>query len=62
MLIRLPDGLSAGEAWAALAAERILIRDCSNFHGLSDRFIRICPKSSELSGRVAGRLMELVGH
>jgi len=59
MLVRLPDGLSAGEAWATLAAERILIRDCSNFHGLSDRFIRICPKSPELSSRVAGRLMEL---
>jgi threonine-phosphate decarboxylase len=61
MLVRLPDGLSAGEVWAALAAERILIRDCSNFQGLSDRFIRICPKSSELSGRVAKRLRELAG-
>lgn len=56
MLVRLPERLSAGQAWAQLAEERILIRDCSNFYGLSDRFIRICPKSPELSGRIAERL------
>jgi len=51
MLVRLPEVISSGQAWAQLAEDRILIRDCSNFHGLSDRFIRICPKSPELSGR-----------
>jgi threonine-phosphate decarboxylase len=58
-LMRLPEGLSAGRVWAQLAEERILIRNCSNFHGLSDRFIRICPSSPELSGRIAARLGEL---
>jgi threonine-phosphate decarboxylase len=56
MLVRLPEALSSGRAWAQLAEERILVRDCSNFHGLSDRFIRICPKSPELSSRIAERL------
>ena len=61
MLIRLPSGLGAAEAWDALAAERILIRNCGNFQGLSERFIRICPKSPELSGRVVERLLALAG-
>ena len=59
MLVRLPEALSAGQAWAQLAEDRILIRDCSNFKGLTDRFIRICPKSPELSGRIAEQLGEL---
>jgi threonine-phosphate decarboxylase len=59
VLVRLPGGLPAGAVRDAFAAERILIRDCSNFHGLSDRFIRLCPKSSDLSGRVVRRLMEM---
>jgi threonine-phosphate decarboxylase len=59
VLVRLPEGVSAGQAWEQLAEDRILIRDCSNFHGLSDRFIRICPASPELSGRIAERLGEL---
>lgn len=58
-LVRLPEGLSAPAVWAALADERILIRDCSNFRGLSDRFIRISPKTPEANRRVAERLTEL---
>ena len=58
-LVRLPEGLSAPAVWAALAGERILIRDCSNFRGLSDRFIRISPKTPEANRRVAERLTEL---
>jgi threonine-phosphate decarboxylase len=59
MLIRLPEGLAAATVWTHLAAERILIRDCSNFQGLSDRFIRIAPKCPETTRRVADRLAEL---
>jgi threonine-phosphate decarboxylase len=58
-LIRLPEGLSASTAWEALAQERILIRDCSNFQGLSDRFIRISPKTPDANRRVAERLADL---
>jgi len=42
-----------------LAKERILIRNCSNFQGLSDRFIRISPKGPEANRRVTERLAEL---
>ena len=59
MLIRLPEGLSAATVYLHLAKDRILIRNCSNFHGLSDRFIRISPKGPEATRRVAERLAEL---
>lgn len=58
-LVLLPEGLSAAEAQDALAEERILIRDCSNFQGLSDRFIRISPKTPDANRRVAERLADL---
>jgi len=58
-LVRLPEGLSASTVGAALAEERILIRDCSNFQGLSDRFIRISPKDPDANRRVAERLADL---
>jgi threonine-phosphate decarboxylase len=58
-LVSLPAGLSASAVWAALAEERILIRNCANFQGLSDRFIRIAPKDPAANRRVAERLVEL---
>jgi threonine-phosphate decarboxylase len=57
LLVRLPPGVTAGEAWSRFADERILIRDCSNFAGLSDRFIRISPKAPEVNRRAA-RILE----
>jgi hypothetical protein len=59
MLIRLPEGLAAPTVWTRLSAEGILIRDCSNFRGLSERFIRACPKTSETSRLLAERIAEL---
>jgi threonine-phosphate decarboxylase len=59
ILIRLPARLSAATVWSRLADERILIRNCGNFFGLSERFIRISPKSPEVNRRVAERLAEL---
>jgi threonine-phosphate decarboxylase len=61
VLARLPDGLTAASAWECLAAERILIRDCSNFAGLSERFIRICPRSHESNRRAAEALARWAG-
>lgn len=55
-LARLPEGLTAASAWESLAAQRILIRDCSNFAGLSQRFIRLCPRSREANRRSVAAL------
>lgn len=40
-LVRLPDPHRSPEVCRRLAQEKILVRDCANFTGLSDRFIRI---------------------
>jgi threonine-phosphate decarboxylase len=58
-LVRLPEGLSAARVSTALSEEGILIRDCSNFTGLTDRFIRISPKTASANRRVAERLVAL---
>ena len=59
LLIRLPPGSSAGEACLRFSEERILIRDCSNFVGLSESFIRISPKGPEVNRRAAHVLAAL---
>lgn len=40
-LVQLPDPCRSEEVCRQLAQEKILVRDCANFKGLSDRFIRI---------------------
>lgn len=59
ILMRLPRGLKAAAVWEQLATHRILIRDCSNFTGLSDDFIRISMKSEEENRRAADLLIQL---
>jgi threonine-phosphate decarboxylase len=60
LLMRLPRGLKAAAVWEQLAAHRILIRDCSNFTGLSDEFIRISMKNEEENRRAADLLNGLL--
>lgn len=52
-LLRLPDPYRSGAVCRQLARERILIRDCANFEGLSDRFVRISLKDSSLNAKCA---------
>lgn len=59
VLIRLPVQLRAGYTWERLAGERVLVRNCANFKGLSDEFIRISPKSPEANRLVAEKLIAL---
>lgn len=49
ILMRLDGGLTAETVCDRLAEDRILIRNCSNFKGLSNRFIRISLKSDRLN-------------
>lgn len=60
ILIKLPPELTGRLVWERLARERILIRDCANFEGLSDQFIRVSLKSPEVNLRVAAKLRSLV--
>ena len=59
ILIRLHGGLTAAAVWRRLAAQRILIRDCTNFEGLSDRFIRISLKDQATNRALWRHLREL---
>ena len=56
VLAKLPAGISSHEAWKRLIKDKILIRNCSNFYGLSDRFIRISLKMSETNRMLADKL------
>jgi threonine-phosphate decarboxylase len=55
-LVRLPDGKTASEVKDALLQHRLLIRDCSNFEGLSQRYIRVSVKTAEFNQLLAERL------
>ncbi len=43
-----------------MAQDRILIRNCANFKGLSDRFIRISLKTSETNRMAADKLLKIL--
>lgn len=60
VLMRLKNGWTAAEVWEALAEEKILIRDCSNFEGLSERYIRISLKSEEANQKVVDLLRQIL--
>jgi threonine-phosphate decarboxylase len=46
LLARLRGALTAKAVCTALAAQRVLIRNCANFEGLDDRYFRVSLKSS----------------
>lgn len=60
VLIKLPDFLTAGDVCSQLARDKILVRDCSNFQGLSDQFIRISLKTREENRMLAEKLRSLI--
>jgi threonine-phosphate decarboxylase len=59
MLARLNNRYTADAIFQNLLQERILIRNCSNFKGLSDRFIRISLKNRETNLMLANKLLNL---
>ena len=60
ILIRLPDFLTAGRVCDQLARHKILIRNCTNFQGLSDRFIRISLKTGQENRLLAAKLTSML--
>ncbi len=57
-LVRIPPATKAGAIKTALLRHRILIRDCSNFQGLSERYIRVSVKTAESNRLLADTLIE----
>jgi len=59
-LVQLPDAHRSGDICRRLAREKFLIRDCANFKGLSDRFIRISLQDQAKNKRCAELLETLL--
>jgi threonine-phosphate decarboxylase len=57
LLARLFENYIAEDVCAYLLQSRILIRNCANFKGLSDRFIRIAFKTREINAFLEERLL-----
>jgi len=59
MLAQLPYDLQAEDIINQLSRDKILIRNCGNFKGLSNRFIRISLKSREVNNMLAAKLAKI---
>ena len=59
MLIKMREKYDASQLCSILSKDRILIRNCGNFEGLSDQYVRISLKSSEINAKVAQKLREI---
>jgi len=60
-LIGLPADRTATGVCRALAEQRFLIRNCANFHGLNEGYIRIALKDAATNQMVASHLLAAVG-
>jgi len=60
MLAKLPDNLTSDKVCEHLLQDRILVRNCSNFRGLSEKFIRISLKTRDINRIVADKLTDLI--
>ena len=60
LLARLDGGMTAAQLQERLLPERILIRDCANFHGLDGRFFRVAVRSREENERLLAALGEIL--
>ena len=59
-LLQLPDPHRSDVVCGQLAQEKILVRDCANFKGLSDRFIRISLQDKAKNRKCAEALERLL--
>ena len=62
VLIELPDWSSAGLVADRLAAEGLLVRDCSTVPGLSARMIRVAVRTVKENQRLTGTLGAYMAH
>ncbi|MGB5156111.1 MAG: aminotransferase class I/II-fold pyridoxal phosphate-dependent enzyme [Desulfobacterales bacterium] len=60
ILIKLGKNLSAKDICKQMSFDKILIRNCSNFKGLSDKFVRISMKTGDLNLLAAKKLSDII--
>jgi threonine-phosphate decarboxylase len=61
LLVELTGGVNAAALRARLFPRGILIRDCANFIGLTDRFFRVAVRGRKENERLLAALAEVVG-
>jgi threonine-phosphate decarboxylase len=61
LLARLEEGMTAAALQERLFAERILVRDCSNFEGLDGRYFRVAVRTRRENQRLLEALGGVVG-
>ena len=62
ILARLKDGLTSGEFCEKIGKHRVLIRDCSNFIGLSDQYVRFSLKKRDANAHLSALVRKALGH
>jgi threonine-phosphate decarboxylase len=60
LLAEIVSGMPAGELRERLMHQRLLIRDCTNFMGLSPQFFRIAVRTTEENERLLGALKRIL--
>ena len=60
ILARLYEDYKAEDICSYMSQYKILIRDCSNFKGLSDRFIRVSLKTRDINIMVADKILSFL--
>ena len=60
ILMKLPGSITSGQLFDLMAYQRILIRNCHNFKGLSDQFIRISLKTFDINQSAAEKLIRII--
>jgi len=60
VLIKIKERFDAAYLCSKMANHRILLRNCSNFIGLSNKFVRITLKSPEINAMAADKIREIV--
>ena len=60
ILIEMLKNLRSADIVKKMAHRRILVRDCSNFQGLNERFIRLSLQTAPINTKVADVLVDLI--
>ncbi len=59
VLAKLAGGQTSAEVFDKMAQASFLVRNCENFAGLSDEYVRVSLKTSEINRRAARKLLEI---
>jgi len=60
ILAKLTGSINSGKVCDLMARQRILIRNCQNFTGLSDQYIRISLKTADINQAAAEKLLKIL--